>query len=63
MEIVQEYSDHGPSGLNIAGRDGLNQLMDDVEAKRINFTSLPVHNVSRWGRFQDVDESAITSTL
>jgi predicted site-specific integrase-resolvase len=24
MEIVQEYSDHGRSGLNIAGRDGLN---------------------------------------
>jgi DNA invertase Pin-like site-specific DNA recombinase len=63
MEIVQEYSDHGPSGLNIAGRDGLNQLMDDVEAKRTNFTSLLVYDVSRWGRFQDVDESAITSTL
>jgi DNA invertase Pin-like site-specific DNA recombinase len=23
MEIVQTYSDHGRSGLNIAGRDGL----------------------------------------
>jgi DNA invertase Pin-like site-specific DNA recombinase len=34
MEIVQEYSDHGRSGLNIAGRDGLNQLMVDVEAIR-----------------------------
>ena len=32
MEIVQDYSDHGRSGLNIAGRDGLNQLMADVEA-------------------------------
>ena len=31
MEIVHEYSDHGRSGLNIAGRDGLNQLMADVE--------------------------------
>jgi DNA invertase Pin-like site-specific DNA recombinase len=58
MEIVQEYSDHGRSGLNIAGRDGLNQLMADVEAKRTNFTSLLVYDVSRWGRFQDVDESA-----
>jgi acetylglutamate kinase len=26
MEIVHVYSDHGRSGLNIAGRDGLNQL-------------------------------------
>ena len=58
MEIVQEYSDLGRSGLNIAGREGLNQLMADVEAKRTNFTSLLVYDVSRWGRFQDVDESA-----
>jgi DNA invertase Pin-like site-specific DNA recombinase len=32
MEIIQEYSDHGRSGLNIAGREGLNRLMADVEA-------------------------------
>lgn len=32
MENIQEYSDHGRSGLNIAGREGLNQLMADVEA-------------------------------
>jgi len=51
MEIVREYSDHGRSGLNIAGREGLNQLMADVEAKRTNFTSLLVYDVSRWGRF------------
>jgi predicted site-specific integrase-resolvase len=35
MDIVQAYSDHGRSGLNIAGREGLNQLMSDVEAKPI----------------------------
>ena len=58
MEIVKVYSDHGRSGLNIAGREGLNQLMADVEAKRTDFTSLLVYDVSRWGRFQDVDESA-----
>jgi DNA invertase Pin-like site-specific DNA recombinase len=49
MEIVREYSDHGRSGLNIAGREGLNQLMGDAEAKRTNFTSLLVYDVSRWG--------------
>ena len=57
MEIVQEYSDHGRSGLNIAGREGLNQLMSDVESKRTDFSALLVYDVSRWGRFQDVDES------
>ena len=58
MEIVREYADHGRTGLNIAGREGLSRLMEDVEAKRINFSALLVYDVSRWGRFQDVDESA-----
>jgi DNA invertase Pin-like site-specific DNA recombinase len=62
MEIVQEYSDHGRSGLNIAGRDGLNQLMADVEAKRTNFTSLLVYDVSRWGRSRTWTRAPITST-
>ncbi|MEO6802267.1 MAG: recombinase family protein [Granulicella sp.] len=47
MEIVQVYSDHGRSGLNIAGRSGLNQLMADVENKQSDFTSLLVYDVSR----------------
>ena len=58
MEIVQAYSDHGRSGLNIAGREGLNRLMTDVENKQAHFSALLVYDVSRWGRFQDVDESA-----
>ncbi len=58
MEVVQTYSDHGRSGLNIAGRDGLSQLVDDVEKGQVNVSALLVYDVSRWGRFQDVDESA-----
>jgi len=58
MEIVKVYSDHGRSGLNIAGREGLNQLLSDAENHRADFTALLVYGVSRWGRFQDVDESA-----
>ena len=42
------YSDHGRSGQNIAGREGLNQLMADVENKRVDFTSLLVYDVSRF---------------
>jgi DNA invertase Pin-like site-specific DNA recombinase len=44
MEIVQVYSDHGRSGLNIAGREGLNQLMSDVENKQANFSALLVYD-------------------
>jgi DNA invertase Pin-like site-specific DNA recombinase len=58
MQIVREYADHGRTGLNIVGCQGLSQLMEDVEAKRVDFSALLVYDVSRWGRFQDVDESA-----
>ena len=44
--------------MNIAGREGLNHLMSDVESKRTDFYALLVYDVSRRGRFQDVDESA-----
>ena len=59
MEIVQAHSDHGRSGLNIAGREGLNQLMSEVENKQANSSALLVYDVSRRGRFQDVDESLL----
>ena len=32
--------------------------MSDVGNKQANFSALLVYDVSRWGRFQDVDESA-----
>jgi DNA invertase Pin-like site-specific DNA recombinase len=58
MEIVQIYSDEGKSGLNIQGRDSLAQLIADVQAGRAAFSCILVYDVSRWGRFQDADESA-----
>ena len=58
MEIVATYEDHGRSGLNLAGRSGLSQLLSDVDRGLTDFTELLVYDVSRWGRFQDADESA-----
>lgn len=58
LEIIRTYSDHGRSGLNISGRDGLRQLIADVESGRADFNSVLVYDISRWGRFQDADESA-----
>jgi hypothetical protein len=46
MEIAQVYSDHGRSGLNIAGLTGLNQLIAEVENKQAAFTSLLVYDAS-----------------
>src|SRR5271165_5621593 len=58
MQIIRTYSDEARSGLNIEGRNGLRQLLSDVEAGHADYTDVLVYDVSRWGRFQDVDESA-----
>jgi DNA invertase Pin-like site-specific DNA recombinase len=42
----------------LGGRDALQRLIADVRAKRAEFTEILVYDVSRWGRFQDADESA-----
>jgi len=58
MEIVRTYSDDGKSGLSIGGRASLKKLIADVEAGGVDFNVILVYDVSRWGRFQDTDESA-----
>lgn len=58
IEIVRTYSDEGKSGLRIQGRDGLKQLIDDIQSGKADFEAVLVYDISRWGRFQDADESA-----
>src|SRR5579862_9626913 len=58
MEIVRTYLDSGKSGLTIENRPGLRQLIADVESGFPAFSVVLVYDVSRWGRFQDIDESA-----
>lgn len=57
-EIVRTYADEGRSGLRIEGRDALKKLITDVESRQAEFEVILVYDVSRWGRFQDADESA-----
>ena len=58
IEIVRTYADAGKSGLRIDGRPALQQLIKDVENGAADFQMILVYDVSRWGRFQDADESA-----
>ncbi|RHW18233.1 recombinase family protein [Sphingomonas gilva] len=58
FNIVRTYADEGRSGLNIAGRGALQQLIEDVRSHSADFEAVLVYDVSRWGRFQDADESA-----
>lgn len=58
FEIVRSYADEGRSGLNIAGRDALRRLIADVQNGEADYEAILVYDISRWGRFQDADESA-----
>lgn len=58
FEIVKTYADKGKSGLRVEGREALQQLLDDVQRGKPDFEAILVYDVSRWGRFQDSDESA-----
>jgi DNA invertase Pin-like site-specific DNA recombinase len=58
LEIVRTYADEGESGLRLDGRDALKRLIQDVESGAADFSTILVYDVSRWGRFQDADESA-----
>ncbi len=58
LSIVRTYRDEGESGLRLKNRTGLVQLLHDVDSGEANFDYILVYDVSRWGRFQDVDESA-----
>jgi DNA invertase Pin-like site-specific DNA recombinase len=56
--VVRSYEDSGKSGLRLDGRDALKQLIADVRGGQADFKAVLVYDVSRWGRFQDADESA-----
>jgi DNA invertase Pin-like site-specific DNA recombinase len=56
--IVRSYEDPGKSGLVLKHRKGLAQLLHDVISGSRPFKAIFVYDISRWGRFQDTDESA-----
>jgi DNA invertase Pin-like site-specific DNA recombinase len=58
LPIVRTYRDEGESGLKIKNRTGPTQLLEDVRSGHADFGHVLVFDVSRWGRFQDIDESA-----
>jgi DNA invertase Pin-like site-specific DNA recombinase len=58
IEIIRTYADEGRSGLTLKDRDGLRSLIADVFSGEAEFSVILVYDVSRWGRFQDVDEAA-----
>lgn len=58
MTLVRRYVDEGKSGLNTDGRVAFERLIADVSNGLADFDVILVYDISRWGRFQDTDESA-----
>lgn len=58
FEVVHTYSDGAKSGVALKRRTGLRQLLQDVICGSPSYRAILVYDVSRWGRFQDTDESA-----
>jgi DNA invertase Pin-like site-specific DNA recombinase len=58
VEIIQEFADHGRSGLTSEGRPAFTDMMENWVKKRSDFEYVLCLDVSRWGRFQDIDLSA-----
>ena len=50
MQVIQTYADQGKSGLTLQKRQGLRQLLQDVENGEVQFSIILVYDVSRWGR-------------
>jgi DNA invertase Pin-like site-specific DNA recombinase len=63
MLVVRTFADEGRSGLDIAGRPALSTLLQHVETGTLGCSVVLVLDVSRWGRFQDLDESAFYEHL
>ena len=59
MEIIREFADHGKSGLTADGRPAFTDMMENwVKNPEKEFSYVLCLDVSRWGRFQDLDLSA-----
>src|SRR5277367_3332601 len=61
VDIIFEFADRGKSGLTAEGRDGFNDMMENWVKERNDFELVLCLDVSRWGRFQDIDLSATYS--
>ena len=57
LNIVKTYTDPGTSGLTLRERPGLQTLLAEVIKPTRMFEHVLVLDVSRWGRFQNLDQS------
>ncbi len=56
MDILYTYDDSGKSGVTANRRTSFHQLIDDVASHRIDIAAVLVFDISRFGRFQSLDQ-------
>lgn len=57
FKSIGTYGDQSKSGLDIGGREAFQHLITQVQDSHATFDIILVLDVTRWGRFQDADES------
>ncbi len=62
MEVIKVYSDEGKSGLNIQGREGLAQMIRDVQTGQAEFSCILVYDVSVGAASRMPMKAPITNT-
>jgi DNA invertase Pin-like site-specific DNA recombinase len=56
--VIKSYEDQAKTGVSFRRRLGLQTLIQDVVNGLASYKAILVYDVSRWGRFQDIDEAA-----
>lgn len=58
LTIIKEFCDRGKSGASAEGRPAFLNLLQNWVKKRQDFKYIICFDISRWGRFSDMDLSA-----
>jgi len=58
IEVIREFADYGKSGLSTEGREDFKKIMEVIVDPSKEFDYVLVLDMSRWGRYQDIDLSA-----
>ncbi|MBF0340279.1 MAG: recombinase family protein [Magnetococcales bacterium] len=54
FEIVRTYADIGKGGLSMDGRNGLQQMLQDITSGVADYMVVLAYDISRWGRAEEI---------
>lgn len=58
FELIREYIDEGKSGITAEQRPEFLAMIKLVQSGKADFAHIFVYDISRWGRFMNIDESS-----